>query len=134
MDVFYKIIGRIYEETGGSEAQAIDLVDLVKREGFYGSYNDIFKELSSRAWIVETGKTDWIKITHWGVKEAKKAQSGETSADALKRQANFLLSVMQELNAAVEEFAKDSTGERLDSLEKKLNEMNKAFADVKANL
>ena len=133
MDIYQKFIAKIYEETGGSDSQAIDLVDLVKREGFYGSYNDLFKELSSRAWITETSKPDWVKITHWGVREAKRTQSGEDSAQTLQRDANLLLAETQEFAALVEEFIKDSSNDNFVSIEKKIAGINKAFSNLKAN-
>ncbi len=133
MDVYYKFIAKIYEETGGNEAQVIDLVDLVKREGFYGSYNDLFKELSSRGWIAETSKPDWIKITHWGVREAKRAQSGEDFTQTLQREANLLLSEAQEFTVLIEEFIKDSSNDNFVSVEKKIADINKAFSNLKAN-
>src|SRR5215213_7941534 len=127
MDVYHKFIAKIYEETGGSESQAIDLVDLVKREGFYGSYGDLFKELSSRAWITETSKPDWVKITHWGVREAKKVQSGEDTTQTVQRDANLLLAETQEIAGVIEEFLKDSSNDNFVSIEKKIAEINRAF-------
>lgn len=133
MDVYYRFIAKIYEETGGSDSQAIDLVDLIKREGFHGSYNDIFKELSGRGWITETSKPDWIKITHWGVKEAKRAQSGETSTETMQKDAKLLLEETEELAAVIEEFIGDTSNESFISIEKKLAAINKAFSNLKAN-
>jgi hypothetical protein len=133
MDIYNKFIAKIYEETGGNDSQAVDFVDLVKREGFYGSYNDLFKELNNRGWITETSKPDWIKITHWGIREAKRAQSGEDSAGTLQRDANLLLAESQEFAALVEEFLKDASNDNFVTLEKKLAGLNKAFSFLKAN-
>ena len=133
MDIYNKFIAKIYEETGGNDSQAIDFVDLVKREGFYGSYNDLFKELNSRGWITETSKPDWIKITHWGVREAKKAQSGESSAGTLQKDANLLLAESQELVALAEEFTKDSSNDNFGALERKIAALNRAFTSLKSN-
>ncbi len=133
MDIYNRFIAKIYEETGGSDSQAIDFVDLVKREGFYGSYNDLFKELNNRGWITETSKPDWIKITHWGAREAKKVQSGEDSAGTLQKDAKLLLAESQELSALAEEFLKDSSNDNFAALEKKVAGLNKAFSNLKAN-
>lgn len=133
MDVYQKFIAKVYEETGDNQSNAVDLVDIVKKEGFYGSYNDIFKELSGRTWIIETNKPNWVKITHWGVKEAKKVQSGEHSGETLRRETNLLLSEARELTVMIEEFANDSSNDRLASLEKKIAEVSKVFFNLKAN-
>lgn len=133
MDIYNKFIAKIYEETGGNDSQAIDFVDLVKREGFYGSYNDLFKELSNRGWITETSKPDWIKITHWGAREAKRVQSGEDSAGNLQRDANLLLAESREFAALVEDFLKDLSNDNFSALEKKISGLNKAFSYLKAN-
>lgn len=133
MDIYNKLIAKIYEATGGSDAQAINFVDLVKGEGFYGSYNELFKELNNRGWITETSKPDWIKITHWGAREAKKAQSGENSAETLQRNANLLLAESQEFAALAENFVKDSSNDNFVALEKKIAWLNKAVSNLKAN-
>ena len=133
MDIYNKFIAKIYEETGGNDSQAIDFVDLVKREGFYGSYNDLFKELNSRGWITETSKPDWIKITHWGVREAKRVRSGEDSAATLQRDTNLLLAESQEFAALVEEFLKEPSNDNFAGVEKKIGELNRAFSYLKAN-
>ena len=133
MDIYYKFISKIYEETGGKDSKAVDLAEMVKREGFYGNYSDIYKELSDRAWIIETGKTDWIKITHWGIKEAKRAESGDFSGERSLREANLLLSESQELTTLIEEFIKDSSIVKIEKLEKKTNELNKILSELKTN-
>jgi hypothetical protein len=68
MDVYQKVLLKLYQVTVGKNSQSIDLKDLVKSQGFLGSYNDIFKMLNEQGWIAETQKANYVRITHWGVK------------------------------------------------------------------
>jgi len=76
MDVYHKILVRLYDITDGKQSKTVDFVDLVKGEGFYPSYSEIFRQMSQAGWIAEAGRSDVVKITHWGIKEAKKSKSG----------------------------------------------------------
>lgn len=134
MDVYHKVIAKLYEETGGSESETVDFIDLVKRAGFYSSYADIFQELSSRAWIAETGKPDWVRITHWGAKEAGKARAGTSPDQAIERSANRLLSEAREFLSLVEELQKSPSPEQVSLIEKKNAGIKKCVDDLKADL
>ena len=46
MDVYQKVLVKLYEVTGGKDTQTVDLKELVKELGFLGSYPDIFSMLS----------------------------------------------------------------------------------------
>lgn len=133
MDVYQKVIVRLYEETGGDVTETVDFIELVKKSGFYSSYEDVFRELNKRAWITETSKPDWVKITHWGVKEAEKAQSGKDPLQAAKKEANLLLTETQDFADLIEMFLKNPSSEQLNLLEKKIAHLNRAFANLKAN-
>jgi phage anti-repressor protein len=103
MDVYHKVLVKLFEETGGSDSKAVDFADLIKKLGFHANYNPIFKELSVQGWIVETSKVDWVKITHWGIMEAKKSLSGEGGdADELQKDSNRLLAEARELVALLD--------------------------------
>lgn len=108
MDVYHKVLAKLFEATGGRENEAVDFKELVKKEGFLPSYADIFQHMSRQSWIAETSRADVVKLTHWGLTEAKKsASSGEDSGQALKRDATRVLSEARELIAVLEEFAAD---------------------------
>ena len=79
MDVYHRVLVKLFEETGGSDSKAVDFADLVKRMKFHANYVNIFKELSVQGWIVETGKVDWVRLTHWGIEEAKKSAGRSVS-------------------------------------------------------
>ena len=47
MDVYHKILVKLYEVTGGRDSKKVDFAELLKKEGFYPSYADIFKTVES---------------------------------------------------------------------------------------
>ncbi len=46
MDVYHKVLSKLYQVTDGKDSHAVDLKDLVKSLGFLGSYDDILQQLS----------------------------------------------------------------------------------------
>lgn len=135
MDIYQKALTKLYRETGGSDAKAVDLLDLVKQLGFHANYKDIFRELSGRGWIAETSKPDWVKITHWGVKEAKQAASDAPDArQAAKRESVRLLAEAREIVRLLEELSADAARENLEKIEKKAGEIKAAAGRLKSNL
>lgn len=134
MDVYHKVLVKLYEITGGRDSQAVDFKEMVKSLGFLGNYPDILQNLSGQGWIAETTKANFVKITHWGVKEAQKATAGTNGADEtieLKKSANRLKEETKQLLIMIEEFASETSKEKLDSVEKKLNEINTALGRLK---
>lgn len=125
MDVYHKVLMKIYEVTGGKDTQTFDLKDLVKNLGFLGNYNDISQLLNSKGWIAETRKLDTFKITHWGVKEAKQSQDGSFyNSPSLNNEANQLITKAKEFSILLEEFSSDTSEEKIQAIEKKLAELN----------
>ncbi len=138
MDVYQKVLLKLYEVTGGSDSQTADLKELVKGLGFLGNYNDIFKELSRHAWIAETRKADVVLITHWGIKEAKKVGvgSGEVSESVkiVTKETERLKSDTKQFLIMLDEFASDKSKESFQSLEKVFGQLTDAVGKIKANV
>lgn len=133
MDVYHRVLVKLFEETGGKDSKAIDLVDLVKKLGFHANYNPIFKELSVQGWIVETSKVDWVKITHWGIMEAKKSLSGGGGdADELKKDANRLLAEARELIALLDILTDEVSKDNFSKVEKKISQINTMANELKS--
>lgn len=135
MDVYHRVLVKLFEETGGSDSKAIDFADLVKRMKFHANYVSIFKELSVQGWIVETGKADWVRLTHWGIQEAKKSQVvGSGDGREAKKDFNKLLSEARELVGLIETLSSDETKENFSSVEKKSLQINALIADLKSKI
>jgi hypothetical protein len=138
MDVYHRVLVKLYETTGGKDTETVDLKELVKKEGFLGAYPDIFQHLNRQSWISETARRDAVKITHWGVDEAKKAQTSQTSptggGQAVKKDINRTISETRELIKLLEELANEPTQEIIAKAEKKLNEINSAIQKLKENV
>ena len=134
MDVYHKVLLKLYQTVGGSESQPADLVDLVKKEGFLGNYQNIFKELNGRAWISETNKADWVRITHWGIKEAKNSLSGADDAEIImRRQANRFLGDARDLARLGENFLGKMDENNFAEIESKLAQLHKTAEKIKTN-
>jgi hypothetical protein len=135
MDVYHRVLVKLYELTGGRESETVDLKELVKREGYLGSYVQIKEHLSGQSWITETARVDSVKITHWGVKEAKNAgtSSGDDS-QAAKKEINRTISDTRELIIFLEELANDVSKENISKAEKKLGEINTAIQKLKSSV
>ena len=135
LDLYHKVLAKLYEVTEGRESQIVDLKDLVKAQGFLGSYHDIFQFLSVQSWIMETSKADYVKITHWGVKEAKKTQSGlPDAAHLLKKDTEKLVKNIKDLLITAEEFADDTSEQNFMHLKNKVEEINSAIDGLKNNI
>ena len=135
LNLYHKVLARLYEVTGGKDSQTVDLKDLVKSEGFLGSYPEIFQFLSVQSWIMETSKADYVRMTHWGIKEAKKILTGAPdSADQLKKEAGKLLQKTKELLNTVDEFARDTSPEKFAQIEKNIEELKSVAAALKSNV
>lgn len=135
LDLYHKVLAKLYEVTEGKESQIVDLKDMVKTQGFLGSYPDIFQFLSIQGWIMETSKADYVKITHWGVKEAKKSQSGLPDASQeLKNEADKLVKNIKDFLITAEEFADKTSEDNFKHLENKVDEIKSVINILKDNI
>ena len=138
MDVYHKVLVKLYEVTGGKDSETVEFKDLVKDMGFLSSYPEVFKELSRQGWIAETRRPDVVKITHWGVKEAKKSKAGgdeiSESALILKKETNRLVGNTKEFSIILEEFSSDSTEAKFKQVEKKFEELKGGIEKIKENI
>ena len=106
MDVYHKVLTKIYEETGGKDSVDVDLTDLTKREGFFPSLDDIAKFLAGESWVTETPKKYVVRLTHWGVSEAKKTLvGGPDKQQLIEKDSKRAIGEVKELLVMLEEFA-----------------------------
>lgn len=136
MDVYQKVIVRLYEVTGGRDSLPVDFKDLVKKLGFYGHYSSIFERLSREGWIAEDRKADFVRITHWGISEAKKAQqlegnAGDSNEQPIDKNAMNCANIAKEFAALMENFAKSASAENLKKARTKFTDLETAFNLVK---
>jgi hypothetical protein len=135
MDVYHKVLTKIYEETGGRETVDVDLTDLLKREGFYPSIADIAQFLAGESWVTETSKQYVVRITHWGVAEAKKSLAGTPDkAQLLERDSKRLTSLAKEFLVMVEEFAGSPEKAKFQVVSQKSDELEGIMTRIEKNL
>lgn len=135
MDVYHKVLLKLYQLTDGRDSQLVDLKDLVKSQGFLGNYNDIFQMLSGQGWIAETPKLNFVRITHWGVKEVKKfGGDASDNSQTIKREAARIAQETKQFLIMLEEFAANISEDNFAQVERKFNEINAAIGKLKSSI
>jgi hypothetical protein len=124
MDVYHKILTRIYEITGGKDTVEVDLNDLLKQEGFYSNIDNISQHLATESWVAETPRPRVVKITHWGTAEAKRVLTNTPDVRReVAKEANRLLGEARELIIMLEEFASTPNGTNFATIVKKMDDL-----------
>ena len=134
MDVYHKILTRIYEITGGKDSVEVDLNDLLKQEGFYSNIDNISQHLATESWVAETARPRDVKITHWGTAEAKRVLTNTPDVQRqISKDANRLLAESKELIIMLEEFAGSPGGTHLKNIVKKFDDLNAIVSRIRGN-
>lgn len=81
LDVYHQILAKLYEVTRGSDKKIINLVDLIKKEGFGGAVDDICDFMNREGWVAEATGQGAVRITPWGVEEAQRSGDESQSRD-----------------------------------------------------
>lgn len=135
MDAYHQVLARLYELTDGKDTKAVDFKELVKSLGFFGNYPDIFERLNAEGWITEDTKADFVRITHWGVSEAKNFRVPENQTNQnLKSETNKALAEAKELGLLLEIFSKDASKDNLAVVERKIVNLIDVISRIKSNL
>ena len=135
MDVYHKILTKIYGVSGGKETVEVDLKDLIRKEGFFANIDSITEHLTTESWIAETSSRYTVKMTHWGVAEAKRVLSGTPdTARTITQDANRLVSGSRELLIMLEEFASAPSGDKLKIIEKRFSDLTAVLERIKGNM
>ena len=135
MDVYHKILTRIYEMTGGKDTVEVDLNDLLKQEGFYSNIDNISLHLTTESWVAETPRPRVVKLTHWGAAEAKRVLSNTPDVvREITKDANRLLADSRELIIMLEEFAVSPSGANFKTIEKRFTDLTAIFARIRENI
>ena len=134
MDTYHKMLGKVYEACGGRETVDVDFVEIAKREGYFPSIDDIVSHLKAESWVTES-RANIVRMTHWGIAEAKKS-GGERpdAARAIERDTNRLVSAARDLSVLAEEFGTDAKSERFKAVESKFGEMLELVRSIRSVL
>lgn len=125
MNVFHKVLVKIYEITGGKDNVDVDLTDLLKKEGFFSNIESISGQLQDEAWVSETGRKHVVRITHWGTMEAKRVLAAKPAAsgDEVEKEAKVFVNQAKELVSLLEDFASKPDAEKLHAVDKSLSQL-----------
>lgn len=135
MDVYHKVLTRVYELSEGRDSVDVDLSDVTKKEGFFPSIDDITHFLAGESWVTETPRKYVVRITHWGAAEAKKTLSNTPDkALAVTKDSNKTLAETKEFVIMLEEFATGPSSAKLDVIEKRYAEIGVILERIRSNI
>jgi len=137
MNVFHKVLVKIFEITGGKDNVDVDLVDLLKKEGFYSNIESISGNLQDEGWITEAGRKYVVRITHWGSIEAKRVQGGAsagTGDGGVEKDAKALVNEVKQLTLSIEDFASKPDAKKLDVVDKGLSTLSDRVKSIRGRL
>ena len=135
MNVFHKVLVKIFELTGGKDSVEVDLVELLKKEGFFPSIDSISEQLLSESWITEAGKKHIVRITHWGASEAKRVMANAPDKiNEVEKNSNRLLNEARELIIMLEEFAAKPESKKFERIEKRILELGDRSKTIRQHL
>lgn len=135
MDVYHKVLTKVFKISGGKEIVEVDLGEILKAEGFFPSRDQITDHLVGEGWMTETAKKYVVRITHWGVAEAKKVLSdAPDNSRAIEKDSKRLISDAREFVVMMEEFAGSPSGERFKLIEERYSGLASIIARLKSNL
>lgn len=135
MNVYQKVLVKIFEISGGKDSADVDLIDLTKKEGFYSNIDAISRQLQDEGWITEVGRQHNVRITHWGGMEAKRLLSDSPDKKLeVDKAANSLLSDTRELVLMLEELVSKPTSENLDHIEARIDQLRSRAGAVRKHL
>jgi len=135
MNVFHKVLVKIFELTGGKDSVDVDLTDLLKKEGFFPSIDSISRQLLDESWVTEAGRRHVVRMTHWGASEAKRVMSNSPEkVNSVEKDSNRLLSEGKELVLMIEEFASKPESKKLDKIEKQISELSERSKTIRQYL
>jgi hypothetical protein len=135
MDVFHKVLTRIYELTGGRDSQEVDFVELLKVEGFYPSRDSIKNHLSTEGWITDSARPDHVRITHWGMAEAKKTLADpDASGQGLDRHTTRLLAATRDFSIEIGEFVAKPNDSTIKPVEDRISQISNLLSKIKGQL
>ena len=135
MDAYHKVLVKIYEITGGKDNVDVDFADLLKKEGFFPSIEDIKSYLSSESWIAETSRVNIVRITHWGVAEAKRSLSDAPDPKtAIEKETRTLVNAAKDLALMAEGLSGAPAKDKVKAIEAKLAGNGEMVGEGKANL
>jgi len=135
MDVYHKVLAKLYELSGGRESVDLDLSDITKQLGYFPSREGIANQLMQEGWVTETSRKYVVRITHWGIGEAKKrAANPDNDPGTIAKHGTRLATAARELLVASELFADKPQKDNLSLVEKHSKELTDIIKTLRSEL
>ncbi|HEY0077034.1 MAG TPA: hypothetical protein VGB73_00190 [Pyrinomonadaceae bacterium] len=81
LDLYHQILLKLHETTGGNDKVVVNLVDLIKKEGYGGAVDDIYEFMSREGWIANAPGEGKVRITNWGIDEVRRSGDASPTGD-----------------------------------------------------
>ena len=135
MDVYHKILSRVFESAGGRESADVDLVDIIKSEGYFANIDEIYRRLLDESWVTEKSRRYQVRLTHWGVAEAKRVMADlPDKKTLLGKDAGRIINESKQLVIMLEEFEADPQADKLNVIESQHSEIGAIIKRLAQNL
>jgi hypothetical protein len=137
VDVYHFILGKVFEVSGGNAKKLVNMLEIVKQEGFTGAKDDIFEFLNHEGWVVDSPTPGHVFITPWGMEEHKRF-AARSKPDRQKlieeaaKESSKAAATARELADAFEQYAKALPVPEREAEAKKIHaDAMKLFDDMK---
>lgn len=123
MDAYHKMLVKIHEAAKGRESVDVDFVEIVKREGYFPSIDEISSYLRAESWVTES-RPNVFRLTHWGIAEVKKTLSNSDSdASAFSVNKERLVALAAELSSLIDGLDERNSAEHLKKIVRSSSEI-----------
>lgn len=131
MDAYHKMLVKIYEAAGGRESVDVDFVEIVKREGYFPSIEEISNYLRSESWVTES-RPNVLRLTHWGIAEVKRSLSSkEDGVSSFSANKEKLTALAAELSKLVDGLSERNAADSVKKIKSVSSDIKEATEQIK---
>ncbi|MBL8181178.1 MAG: hypothetical protein JNL64_06150 [Blastocatellia bacterium] len=131
MDAYHKMLVKIYEAAGGRESVDVDFVEIVKREGYFPSIEEISNYLRSESWVTES-RPNVFRLTHWGIAEVKRSLSNqENGVSSFSANKEKLAALAAELSKLVDGLSERNAADSVKKIKSVSSDITEAAEQIK---
>lgn len=131
MDAYHKMLVKIYEAAGGRESVDVDFVEIVKREGYFPSIEEISNYLRSESWVTES-RPNVLRLTHWGIAEVKRSLSSkEDGVSSFSANKEKLAALAAELSKLIDGLSERNAADSVKKIKSVSSDITEAAEKIK---
>lgn len=140
VDVYHLVLGKVYDASGGNAKKLVNMLEIIKQEGFSGAKDDIFELLNHEGWVVDSPTAGHVFITPWGMEEhkrfaARNAPNKQKLIEDAAKESNKAAATAREFADTLEQYAKALPVPEKEAEAKKIHaDAMKLFDDLKKSV